>query len=318
MTMPNPEDLTTLKLPFTSKYIIKTGPIRDQVPRPYLFRDDGFLIGLPPDITIEEITSEFIETAQKEQEENLKKEREVGKCINCEEIIYIKLGPENSFYVQHGVKGKRQKKCEFKNLSGPIFEDDNIENLTIEDCLERFSLSSKNPKLITTLNEWSYYTAVGPYGGYAMKKRNRKIFEKNELDEMTKDEIVDLVNSENFKLLSNHLGGEILKLSISNKKDKMIEKIIEHLEIEKKFIEKLKKENLVELVLAVNKNALTRNMRITFYRGRYTMKPDKARRENLMSKILFQTINKPLESPKKALTIKPKEILELFGDIESS
>ena len=48
------------------------------------------------------------------------------------------------------------------------------------------------------------------------------------------------------------------------------------------------------------------------------MKPEDATKDNLINKILFEKKNKPLESPRKALTVTPSEILELFWDIESS
>jgi hypothetical protein len=48
------------------------------------------------------------------------------------------------------------------------------------------------------------------------------------------------------------------------------------------------------------------------------MKPEDATKDNLINKILFEKKNKPLESPRKALTVSPSEVLELFGDTESS
>ena len=74
-------------------------------------------------------------------------------------------------------------------------------------------------------------------------------------------------------------------------------------------IKTLSKENLVELA---------KSLEIVFYRGRFRMKPEDATKDNLINKILFEKKNKPLESPRKALTVTPSEVLELFGDIESS
>ena len=48
------------------------------------------------------------------------------------------------------------------------------------------------------------------------------------------------------------------------------------------------------------------------------MKPEDATKDNLINKILIDKKNKPLENPRQALTITPSEVLELFGDIESS
>ena len=55
MKMPDPVKLTSIPLPFDSPYVIKTGRIQGRIPYPYLLRNDDFKIGLPPEITIEEI-----------------------------------------------------------------------------------------------------------------------------------------------------------------------------------------------------------------------------------------------------------------------
>ena len=114
--MPDPVDLTSFPLPFGSRYVIKAGRIQDRIAYPYLLRDDGFKIGLPPEITIEEITQEYIEEIEKKQEASLKKERIICQCPECDASIYIKLGPNGGFYIQHGKKekGVRQDKCIFK------------------------------------------------------------------------------------------------------------------------------------------------------------------------------------------------------------
>ena len=66
------------------------------------------------------------------------------------------------FYIQHGVKekGVRQKKCIFKNLIGPIFEDEDPDTLSPEDCVERFSLSAKNPRKVATQGEWTIFICL--------------------------------------------------------------------------------------------------------------------------------------------------------------
>ena len=142
-----------------------------------------------------------------------------------------------------------------------------------------------------------------------MKQRNRTVFENLELAEMKKDEIRELIENEKSRKISNFLGGEILKLPKSASKESMIDKISKHFELNEKDIKTLSKENLVELA---------KSLEIVFYRGRFRMKPEDATKDNLINKILFEKKNKPLESPRKALTITPSEVLELFGDIESS
>ena len=309
--MPDPIELTSIPLPFDSPYVIKTGRIQGRIPYPYLLREDDFKIGLPPEITIEEITKELIKDLEKKQEASLRKERTICECSECGTAIYIKLGPNGSFYIQHGIKekGVRQEKCVYKNLIGPIFEDEDPDKLTEQECIKRFSLSAKNPRFVTSLNEWTYSAAVGPYGGYAMKQRNRTVFENTELNEMKKNEIIELIENEKSRKISNFLGGEILKLPKSASKESMIEKISKHFELNEKDIKILSKENLVELA---------KSLEIVFYRGRFRMKPEDATKDNLINKILFEKKNKPLESPRKALTVTPLEILELFGDSESS
>ena len=58
----------------------------------------------PPEITIEEIEAEYISEVEAQQEKSLKKERIVAKCPECSSSIFIKLGPNGSFYIQHGIK----------------------------------------------------------------------------------------------------------------------------------------------------------------------------------------------------------------------
>ena len=70
----DPLALTTVKLPFESRYVVKTGRIQGKIPYPYLLRDDDFKVGLPPEITIEEIEEEYISEVEDQQEKSLKKE----------------------------------------------------------------------------------------------------------------------------------------------------------------------------------------------------------------------------------------------------
>ena len=46
------------------------------------------------------------------------------------------------------------------------------------------------------------------------------------------------------------------------------------------------------------------------------MKAEDATKDNLINKIVTEKKNKPLESPRDALTISPEEILSLFGDVK--
>ena len=307
--MPDPIELTSIPLPFDSPYVIKTGRIQGRVPYPYLLRNDDFKIGLPPEITIEEITKELIADLEKKQEASLSKERIICECPECGTSIYIKLGPNGSFYIQHGVKekGVRQDKCIYKNMIGPIFEDEDPDNLTSDEAIERFSLSAKNPRHIVSENGWDYMTAVGPYGGYSMKQRTRQVFDNDELKTLKKDEIFELIEEEESQRILKILDNENKKIPKSATKEKIIDSISEVFKIVEKTIKKLSKDELVEL---------SKLLEIVLYRGRFRMKAEDATKDNLINKIVIEKKNKPLESPRDALTISPQEILSLFGDIK--
>ena len=307
--MPDPIELTSIPLPFDSPYVIKTGRIQGRVPYPYLLRNDDFKIGLPPEITIEEITKELIADLEKKQEESLSKERIICKCPECDTSIYIKLGPNGSFYIQHGVKekGVRQDKCIYKNMIGPIFEDEDPDNLTPDEAIERFSLSAKNPRHIVSENGWDYMTAVGPYGDYSMKQRTRQVFDNDELKTLKKGEIFELIEEEKSQRILKILDNENKKIPKSATKEKIIDSISEVFKIVEKTIKKLSKDELVEL---------SKLLEIVLYRGRFRMKAEDATKDNLINKIVIEKKNKPLESPRDALTISPEEILSLFGDIK--
>ena len=307
--MPDPIELTSIPLPFDSPYVIKTGRIQGRVPYPYLLRNDDFKIGLPPEITIEEITKELIADLEKKQEASLSKERIICECPECGTSIYIKLGPNGSFYIQHGVKekGVRQDKCIYKNMIGPIFEDEDPDKLTPDEAIERFSLSAKNPRHIVSENGWDYMTAVGPYGGYSMKQRTRQVFDNDELKILKKGEIFELIEEEKSQRILEILDNENKKVPKSATKEKIIDSISEVFKIVEKTIKKLSKDELVEL---------SKLLEIVLYRGRFRMKAEDATKDNLINKIVIEKKNKPLESPRDALTISPEEILSLFGDIK--
>lgn len=307
--MPDPIELTSIPLPFDSPYVIKTGRIQGRVPYPYLLRNDDFKIGLPPEITIEEITKELIADLEKKQEASLSKERIICECPECGASIYIKLGPNGNFYIQHGVKekGVRQDKCIYKNMIGPIFEDEDPDKLTPDEAIERFSLSAKNPRHIVSENGWDYMTAVGPYGGYSMKQRTRQVFDNDELKTLKKGEIFELIEEEKSQRILEILDNENKKVPKSATKEKIIDSISEVFKIVEKTIKKLSKDELVEL---------SKLLEIVLYRGRFRMKAEDATKDNLINKIVIEKKNKPLESPRDALTISPEEILSLFGDIK--
>ena len=305
--MPDPIELTSIPLPFDSPYVIKTGRIQGRIPYPYLLREDDFKIGLPPEITIEEITKELIKDLEKKQEASLRKERKICECSECGTAIYIKLGPNGSFYIQHGIKekGVRQDKCTYKNLIGPIFEDEDPDKLTPENAVERFSLSAKNPRHITSQNGWDYMTAVGPYGGYSMKQRNRQVFDTEELKALKKNEIFELIEDKKSQRILEILDNKNKKIAKSATKEKIIDSIAEVFEILEKTIKKLSKDELVEL---------SKLLEIVLYRGRFRMKAEDATKDNLINKIVTEKKNKPLENPRDSLSISPDEILSLFGD----
>ena len=146
---------------------------------------------------------------------------------------------------------------------------------------------------------------MGPYGGYAMKQKNRTVFDNDDLQALSKDELRELLDDEKNKVISNYLGGEILKIPKSATKNKMIEMINNHYLLDEKYIKKLSKEHLV---------GLAKSLDIVFYRGRFRMKPEDATKDNLVNKILIEKKNKPLENPRDALTIEKEAIMSLFGD----
>ena len=302
---PDPINLTSYPLPFNTRYVVKTGRVQDKIAYPYLQRDDNFYIGLPPDITIEELSETYIYENEKLQEANLLKERKVCECKECETPIFIKLGPSGGYYFQHGLKekGVRQPKCPYRNMIGPIFEDEDPDTLNSEDAIKRFNLSTKNPRFVFEYEGWSYMTAVGPYGGFAIKQKAREVFNFEELAQMKKNDIIELINSEKYQKILNMINTNPTKIPKSLTKELLIQKIRESFLIDEKIIKKLSKNELVDLA---------KLLEIVFYRGRFRMKVEDATKNNLVNKITIEKKNKPLETPQKALTIQSDEILELF------
>ena len=190
-------------------------------------------------------------------------------------------------------------------MIGPIFEDEDPDSLTPENAIERFSLSAKNPRHIVTDNGWDYMTAVGPYGGYSMKQRNRQVFDIDFLKGLKKNEIFELIEEDKSQRIIEILDNENKKIPKSTTKEKIIDSIGVVFEINEKTIKKLPKDELIEL---------SKLLEIVLYRGRFRMKAEDATKDNLINKIVTEKKNKPLESPRDALTISPDEILNLFGD----
>ena len=56
-----------------------------------------------------------------------------------------------------------------------------------------------------------------------MKQKNRTVFDNDDLQALSKDELRELLDDEKNKVISNYLGGEILKIPKSATKNKMIE-----------------------------------------------------------------------------------------------
>ena len=139
----------------------------------------------------------------------------------------------------------------------------------------------------------------------AIKQRKREVFDINDLKEMKKNEIIELVNSEKYQKIMNLINGERKNIPKSLNKDELLERIKETYLINEKSIKKLSKDSLVNLAKLLD---------IVFYRGRFRMKTEDATKNNLINKIVIDKKNKPLETPQKALTIDSSEILNVFGD----
>ena len=147
-------------------------------------------------------------------------------------------------------------------------------------------------------------TAVGPYGGFAIKQKNREVFDFDELAKMKKNEILELISLEKYQSVLNLINLNPVKIPKSLTKELLLEKIKESFFIDEKIIKKLSKDELVNLA---------KLLEIVFYRGRFRMKVDDATKNNLINKITIEKKNKPLDTPQKALTIQSDEILDLFG-----
>ena len=138
-----------------------------------------------------------------------------------------------------------------------------------------------------------------------MKQRSRTVFDIDELRDLSKDGIRELVEEDKYRNISNFLGGEILKMPKSASKDSMLDMITEHFYLDEKQIKKLSKDHLVQLAKLLD---------IVFYRGRFRMKAEDATKDNLINKILIEKKNKALENQRMAISVTESEILGLFGD----
>ena len=141
-----------------------------------------------------------------------------------------------------------------------------------------------------------------------MKQRSRTVFDIEELKDLSKDGIRELVEEDRYRNISNFLGGEILKMPKSASKDSMLDMITEHFYLDEKQIKKLSKDHLVQLAKLLD---------IVFYRGRFRMKAEDATKDNLINKILIEKKNKALENQRMAISVTESEILGLFGDYSS-
>ena len=140
------------------------------------------------------------------------------------------------------------------------------------------------------------------------KQRSRTVFDIEELRDLSKDGIRELVEEDKYRNISNFLGGEILKMPKSASKDSMLDMITEHFYLDEKQIKKLSKDHLVQLAKLLD---------IVFYRGRFRMKAEDATKDNLINKILIEKKNKALENQRMAISVTESEILGLFGDYSS-
>tara|TARA_B100001123_G_scaffold409083_1_gene502910 strand:+ start:360 stop:3029 length:2670 start_codon:yes stop_codon:yes gene_type:complete len=287
---PSPNQLTTVAITDTSikNISIKTGRIRDRIAYPYLLREDGENASLPNEITIEEIDQQLITDAFVKKERERKLERKVGSCGDCEEVIHIKLGPSGP-YIQHGekVKGKRQKKCIYKNLMGPIFNSEDPNGITIEEAKKRFYLSSKNPRKLGDEEGWEYYTAVGQHGGFGIRSRARQKYENETLKTLSKKDLLEIGQEEEITIPKSYT------------KEKIIDKIINLTMPNEKELKNMSKEEVV---------SIAREFKIRVW----MTKLENAKKETLLEKILVQKETRTLEKPEDALSIELKELIELF------
>ena len=290
-----PEQLTTVNLGKTipDNIKIKAGPIRDGIPFPYLIQDDKEIASLSIDITIEEIDEELVTSSFLKKKEQRKLEREIGKCSKCENFIYIKLGMDDGVYILHGEENK--KRCVYKKITGMIFEDEDSNSISLEQALERFNHSPKNPREISTDDDgWTYFSALGRYGGYIIKSRPRTKYAPEELKGLKKTELKELIIKECWDI----------KRKNEKKKDELIDEILINSRFEEKEIKKMSKDDLVKLAQELN---------LKFRRGRFWMKAEDASKDHLIKKITIEDGgNRSLDKPRDALTITFKEAVELF------
>ena len=280
----DPTDATTIKL-FHDKegreIVLKTGRIVGGRARPYLLRSDGETATLPEDFTIDSLTPEFVQERFDEKDKLRALERDVGVDPLSGKTIKIILGPFGP-YLQLGEKEKGKRKPK----QGPIFKTDNPENLTLEDALERLSL----PRDLGGDKEgWEYISAVGPYGPYISRQKQREKFSKANLNDLKKEDLLKIAKEEQ------------IKCSKSLNKGDMIEVIISETKPTEKHLNQLSKEDVVSL-------AKEFKIRIPFKKLENVAKP------RLIEKILYQKENRSLEEDSASLTITLEEAIDKFKE----
>ena len=280
----DPTDATTIKL-FHDKegreIVLKTGRIVGGKARPYLLRDDGETATLPEDFTIDSLTQEFVQERFDEKDKLRALERDVGVDPDSGKIIRIILGPFGP-YLQIGEKEKGKRKPK----QGPIFKTDSPENLTLEDALERLDL----PRDLGGDEEgWEYIAAVGPYGPYISRQKQREKFSKSNLNELKKEELLKIVKEEKIECPKS-----------LNKKE-MIEVIVSKTKPTEKHLNELSKDDVVSI-------AKQFKIRIPFKKLESVAKP------RLIEKILYQKENRSLEEDAESLTITLEQAIEKFKE----
>ncbi len=281
----DPTDATTIKL-FPDKegreVVLKTGRIVRGRARPYLLRsDDKETATLPEDFTIDNLTPEFVQERFDEKDKLRALERDVGVDPLSGKTIKIILGPFGP-YLQIGEKEKGKRKPK----QGPIFKNDNPENLTLEDALERLNL----PRALGGDEEgWEYTSAYGPYGPYIYRQKQREKFNKSNLKELKKEELLKIVEEEK------------IKCSKSLNKGEMIEVIISETKPTPQHLNELSKDDVVSI-------AKKFKIRIPYKKLENVAKP------TLIEKILYQKENRSLEEDAESLTITLEEAVEKFKE----
>ncbi len=278
----DPSEATTIELCEDSSgnnIQLKTGRIVAGKARPYLLRSDGETAALGPNVTLDNLDKDLAEKLFEEKDALRKLERVIGEHPDGKPI-HIRLGPFGP-YLQVGEKEKGKK----SPLQGPIFKSDNVEQLTLEQAMERLDLPRNLGK---DEDGWEYLSAVGPYGPYITRQRKRQKYYKDELMEKKKDELIEISM------------GEEIKITKSGSKEKISDQIVENTLIQEKDLNSMSKEEVVGI-------ARQFKVRIPFKKLENVAKP------RLIEKILYQRENRSLDEEEDCLTINIDEAIEIFS-----